>query len=250
MEISCSLFLLYDFHRGAIVETMVDFSSSVNALRNIGISQRVVANNLANVESTGFKESRTVQGTQSASVTANQTQGGLIVTNNLLDFAINGNGYIAVSSPEGTAYSRSGTLSIDKNGVITDNNGNPLKPQVSVPTGTSSIAIQADGVINADLSGNATSIGQLSITTFPNPGGLKQTGDNLLQESLASGQPLTNTPGTGGAGNLVLGGIERSNVSVSDNIVTMIINRNAFAYNAKAITVQEDMDRVTLSIKG
>jgi len=229
---------------------MVNFSSSVNALRHIGIAQRVTANNVANVESTGFKGSRTVQGTQSATVNVNQNQGGLIVTNNLLDFAITGNGYIAVSSPEGTAYSRSGTLSINKNGVITDNNGNPLEPPVSVPTGTSSISIQANGTINADVNGNATPIGQLSITTFPNPGGLKQTGDNLLRESLASGQPLTNTPGTGGAGNLVLGGIERSNVSLSDNIVTIIINRNTFAYNAKAITVQEDMDRVTLSIKG
>ena len=229
---------------------MVDFSSSVNALRNIGISQRVTANNIANVESAGFKESRTVQGTQSATVAVNRNQGGLIVTNNRLDFAINGNGYIAVSSPEGTAYSRSGTLSIDKNGVITDSNGNPLEPQISVPTGPSSISIQADGTINADVNGNATSIGQLSITTFPNPGGLRQTGDNLLQENLASGQPLTNAPDTGGAGSLVMGGIERSNASLSDNIVTMIINQNTFSYNAKAITVQEDMDRVTLSIKG
>jgi len=229
---------------------MVDFSSSVNALRNIGISQRVTANNIANVESAGFKESRTVQGTQSATVAVNQNQGGLIVTNNLLDFAINGNGYIAVSGPEGTAYSRSGTLSINKNGVITDNNGNPTEPQISVPTGTSSISIQADGVINADVNGSVTSIGQLSITTFPNPGGLRQAGDKLLQESLASGQPLTNAPGTGGAGSLVLGGIERSNVSLSDNIVTMIINQGAFTYNVKAITVQEEMDRVTLSIKG
>jgi len=229
---------------------MINFSSSVNALRNIGISQRVTSNNVANIETAGFKESRTVQGTQSATVTVNQNQGGLIVTNNLLDFAINGNGYIAVSSPEGAAYSRSGALSIDKNGVITDNNGNPLEPPVSVPTGASSISIQADGVINADVNGNVTSIGQLSITTFPNPGGLKQTGDNLLQESLASGSPLTNTPETGGAGSLVMGGIERSNASLSDNIVTMIINQNTFAYNVKAITVQEEMDRVTLSIKG
>jgi len=229
---------------------MVDFSSSVNALRNIGISQRVTANNIANVETTGFKESRTLQGTQSATVNINQNQGGLIVTNNLLDFAIIGKGYIAVSSPEGAAYSRSGTLAINKNGVITDNNGNQLEPSVSVPTGTSSISIQANGTINADVNGNTTPIGQLSITTFPNSGGLRQAGNNLLQQSLASGQPITNTPETGGAGSLVLGGIERSNTSLSDNIVTMIINQNTFSYNAKAITVQEEMDKVTLSIKG
>lgn len=191
-----------------------------------------------------------MQGTQSATVTVNQSQGGLIVTNNLLDFAIEGNGYIAVSTAEGTAYSRSGTLSIDKNGIITDNNGNPLQPSVSVPASTSSISIQGDGVINADVNGTITPIGQLSITTFPNPDGLKSVGDNLLQESIASGAALTNTPGSGGAGDLVLGGLERSNVNLSDNIVTMIINQHTFAYNAKAISIQAEMDRVTLSIKG
>lgn len=229
---------------------MVDFSSSVNALRNIATSQSVATNNVANVETPGFKESRTLQGTQSATVTVNQSQGGLVVTNNLLDFAIEGNGYIAVSTPEGTAYSRSGTLSIDKNGTITDNNGNPLQPSVTVPTGADSISIQADGVINADVSGTITPIGQLSITTFPNPDGLTQSGDNLLRESIASGAPLTNTPSSGGAGDLILGGLERSNVNLSDNIVTMIINQHTFAYNAKAISIQSEMDRVTLSIKG
>jgi len=229
---------------------MVDFSSSVNALRNIGTSQRVTSHNIANVESTGFKESRTTQGTESATVTKNMRQGGLVVTNNLLDFAIEGNGYLAVSTPEGTAYNRSGTLNIDTNGIITDNNGNPLEPSISVPSGTSSIAIQGNGVINADVNGTPTPIGQLSITTFSNPGGLKSTGNNLLQESIASGTALANVPGNGGAGTLLLGGVERSNVDLSDNMVTMIINQHTFAYNAKAISIQEDMDRITLSIKG
>jgi len=228
---------------------MIGFNSSVNALRNIGISQRVAANNVANVGTSGFKESKTVQGTQSATVAVNQQQGGLVITNNALDFAINGNGYIAVSTPEGTAYSRSGTLSIDKHGFLADSHGNPIDPPITVPAGASSISIQSDGVINADVNGKTASIGQLSITTFPNQGGLRQIGDNLLQESLASGQPLTNVPDAGGAGRLVMGGVERSNVNLADNFVTMIINQNTFAYDAKAIAVGNEMDRVLLSIK-
>lgn len=229
---------------------MINFNSSVNALRNIGTSERVAANNVANVGTSGFKESKTVQGTQSASVVVNQQQGGLIITNNALDFSINGNGYIAVSTPEGAAYSRSGTLNIDKNGSLSDSNGNPIEPPISVPKGASSISIQADGVIKADVNGSVASIGQLSITTFPNSGGLRQVGDNLLQESLASGQPSTHVPDAGGAGSLVMGGVERSNVSLSDNFVTMVINQNTFAYNAKAIAIESEMDRVMLSIKG
>ena len=229
---------------------MVDFSPNLNALRNIGTSQRVTANNVANTESTGFKESRTVLGTQSATVTTGQRPGGLVVTNNLLDFAISGDGYVAVSTPQGTAYSRSGTLSIDKNGSLADANGNPLDPPVTVPAGTNSIAIQGDGTINADVNGIQTQIGQLNIVTFPSPGGLTQNGDGLLLESGASGIPVTNTPGSGGAGELVLGGVERSNTNLSDNFVTMIINQSTFTYNVKAIAIQGEMDRVTLSIKG
>ncbi len=229
---------------------MVDFSPNLNALRNIGTSQRVAANNVANSESTGFKESRTVQGTQSATVTVSQRPGGLVVTNNLLDFAISGDGYLAVSTPQGTAYSRSGTLSVDKNGSLTDANGHPLDPPVTLPAGSTSVAIRGDGTINADVNGVTAQVGQLNITTFPNPGGLTQNGDGLLLESGASGIPVSNTPGTGGSGELVLGGVERSNTDLSDNFVTMIINQSTFAYNVKAIAIQGEMDRVTLSIKG
>ncbi len=228
---------------------MINFNSSVNALRNIGTSQRVAANNVANIRTSGFKESKTLQGTQTATVVVNQQQGGLTITTNALDFAINGKGFIAVSTPEGTAYSRSGTLNIDKNGSLSDSNGNPVEPPVSVPKGASSISIQADGSISADVNGNVTPIGQFSITTFPNVGGLKQVGNSLLQESLASGQPVTNVPDTSGAGSLVMGGVERSNVSLADNFVTMIINQNMFAYNAKAIAVAGEMDKALLSIK-
>ena len=229
---------------------MVDFNPNLNALRNIGTSQRVAANNVANAESTGFKESRTVLGTQSATVTTNAQQGGLVVTNNLLDYAIEGDGYIAFNTPTGTAYSRSGTLSIDKNGNLADANGNSLEPPVTVPAGANSIAIASDGTITADVNGTATTIGQLNIVTFPNPGGLSQSGEGLLRESAASGAPLINGPGLGGAGQLVMGGLESSNTNLGDNFVTMIINQSSFAYNIKAISIQQDMDRTLLSIKG
>jgi len=229
---------------------MVDFNPNINALRNISTSQRVSANNVANVESSGFKESRTVQGTQQATVTTHQQQGGLVITNNLLDFAIKGDGYITFQTDQGAQYSRTGTLSIDKNGVITNQNADPLNPSIPVPAGSDSLAIASDGNITAEVNGTQQTLGQLSITTFPNPGGLTQNGDGYLQESIASGTPVTNTPESGGAGSLVLGGLESSNVNLGDNFVTMIINQSSFAYNIKAISIQEEMDRTLLSIKG
>jgi flagellar basal-body rod protein FlgG len=233
----------------------------------------VTSNNLANVNTTGFKKGRAVfedllyqnvrqvgaatsQDTQLPSglhlgtgvrVVATEkiyTQGNLTQTGNALDVAINGRGFFQVLMPDGTlAYTRDGNFQISADGELVTSSGFPVQPSISIPEGAQSITIGADGVVTVQLPGQTTTtqIGSLQIVDFINPAGLQPRGENLLLESSASGPAQTGTPGMNGLGLIVQGSIESSNVNVVEELVNMIETQRAYEMNSKAIATTDQM---------
>lgn len=233
----------------------------------------VIANNLANVSTNGFKRSRAVfedllyqnirqPGAQSSQQTQLPsglqlgtgvrpvsterifTQGNLQQTGNPKDVAIQGNGFFQVLLPDGTtAYTRDGAFQVDNQGQLVTSSGYPIQPAVSIPANAQSMTIGRDGVISITLPGsaNATQVGSLQLATFINPAGMMAKGENLYVESAASGTANTNTPGTNGAGLLSQGYVETSNVSVVEELVNMIQTQRAYEINSKAITTSDQM---------
>lgn len=233
----------------------------------------VIANNLANVSTNGFKRSRAVfedllyqnirqPGAQSSQQTQLPsglqlgtgvrpvsterifTQGNLQQTGNPKDVAIQGNGFFQVLLPDGTtAYTRDGAFQVDNQGQLVTSSGYPIQPAVSLPANAQSMTIGRDGVISITLPGsaNATQVGSLQLATFINPAGMMAKGENLYVESAASGTANTNTPGTNGAGLLSQGYVETSNVSVVEELVNMIQTQRAYEINSKAITTSDQM---------
>lgn len=235
----------------------------------------VTSNNLANVGTTGFKRGRaqfedllyqtvrqpggaTSQQTDSPTglmlgtgvrtvATAKEfTQGSLQQTGNSLDVAVNGRGFLKVLLPDGTAaYTRDGALKTNAQGELVTAQGYPLQPGISIPDGTQSVTIGTDGVITAQLAGQASpvQIGTLTLTDFVNAAGLQARGENLLLETAASGPPNDSTPGLNGLGLLQQGSLEGSNVNVVEELVGMIEAQRAYEMNSKAISAADDMLR-------
>lgn len=228
---------------------MMNFNASIGALLRIGRSQSVTANNVANAETPGFKESRTTFSDTGVSITANTAQGGLMVQGNALDVAVNGAGYLVVNTPEGQAYTRSGVMTANPGGLLSDANGHPFQPQIAIPANARRVSVGSDGTVTADVGGQTQSLGQLQLASFAAPGQLRDIGGNLMQASAGSGPAVTNAPGAGGTGTLTMGALEMSNTDLSGNMVTMILDANAFAYNVKAIKVQAQMGQSLLDIK-
>ncbi len=233
----------------------------------------VISNNLANVNTTGFKKGRAVfedlmyqnlrqvgaatsQDTQAPSgmslgtgvrVVATEkvfTQGSTSQTGNGLDVAISGRGFLQVALPDGTlAYTRDGSLQLNSQGQLVTSSGYAVQPSITIPSGAQSITIAADGVVSATLSGQATptQVGTLQLADFVNPAGLQPRGDNLLTESAASGTAQISTPGLNGLGTLQQGAVEGSNVNVVEEMVNMIQAQRAYEMNTKAITSSDQM---------
>ena len=233
----------------------------------------VISNNLANVSTNGFKRSRAVfedlmyqtlrqPGTQSSEQTTLpsglqigtgvrpvtterlHTQGNLSQTSNSKDVAINGQGYFEVQLPDGTsAYTRDGSFQVDQNGQLVNNAGYPVQPGITIPANATSITISRDGVVSVTQQGqtNPAQVGQLTISTFINDAGLDSMGENLYQETQASGAPTQSTPGQNGAGLLYQGYVETSNVNVAEELVTMIQTQRAYEINSKAISTSDQM---------
>lgn len=236
---------------------------------------RVIANNLANVGTTGFKRDRAnfatlayqdarVAGQQSSSETAYATglnlgtgvavqsttriatQGALQTTNNSLDVALDGDGYFQIQLPGGqTGYTRAGNFSRSADGQLVTSQGYVVQPSITIPEGASSIAISADGTVSAVISGNAdpTQIGQLTIAQFANPAGLQAKGDNFLVETAASGAAQIGIAGEGGRGNIRQGMLEGSNVNIVEEMVDMIECQRAYEINSKMISAVDEMLR-------
>ena len=233
---------------------------------------QAIANNLANVNTAGFKRDRVVfedlfyqidaqPGAQVADNTVSNgvqlgngvhvvgtqkifTNGSIQTTSQPLDVAISGNGFLEVRRPDGTsAYTRAGQLQVDANGVLVNAQGLPLVPQITVPNNALSLTIGANGMVSAAVPGSTapTELGQLTLTTFVNPAGLQAMGENLFQETAASGNPNQGQPGTAGIGTLKQGALEGSNVQVVEEMVDMIAAQRTYEMNTKVLSAADNM---------
>jgi flagellar basal-body rod protein FlgG len=158
--------------------------------------------------------------------------------------AINGNGFLEVTMPDGTiGYTRDGSFQVDSQGRLVNSSGLPVANGITVPANATSVSISADGVVSATVQGNTQPqpLGNLAMSAFINPAGLEPIGQNLFKESAASGQPQQGTPGTNGLGILKQGFLEASNVNVVEELVTMIQAQRAYEMNSKAIQTSDQM---------
>ncbi|HJV54199.1 MAG TPA: flagellar basal-body rod protein FlgG [Noviherbaspirillum sp.] len=233
----------------------------------------VISNNLANVSTNGFKRSRAVfedllyQNIRQAGAQSSQqtqlpsglqvgtgvrpvatekifTQGNLQQTSNDKDVAIQGAGFFQVLLPDGTtAYTRDGSFQVDSQGQLVTSSGFVVQPAITIPADAQSLTIARDGTISITLPGTPTptQVGALQLATFMNPAGLESKGENLYVETAASGTPNANTPGSNGAGLLVQGYVETSNVNVVEEMVNMIQTQRAYEINSKAISTSDQM---------
>ena len=234
---------------------------------------RVISNNLANVNTTGFKRDRaafetlayqtiTANGAPSTSETKYavglnlgtgvrvqgtariETQGSLQTTGNSLDLALDGDGYFQVQLPGGQlGYTRAGNFSRSPEGLLVTSEGYQVQPGITVPEGTTTITIGADGTVSATVPGQteATQIGQIQVASFANAAGLQATGDNFLVETAASGAANLGVAGEDGRGRLRQGMLEASNVNVVEELVDMIETQRAYEVNSKMIQATDDM---------
>lgn len=233
----------------------------------------VIANNLANVNTSGFKRSRVdfqdllyqterVPGTATArnatvpvgiqvgmgsrpgAVYKLFSQGTFQQTGNSLDVAVEGDGFLQVLLPDGrTAYTRDGSFKVDSAGQVVTSDGFPLQPELNVPTEALSVSIGESGVVSVTLPGQEEpqEIGQLQLSRFVNPAGLQSVGRNLFVPTFASGAAQTGTPGLDGYGTLAQGFLETSNVKVVEEMVALITALRAYEVNSKAIQTADDM---------
>ncbi len=236
------------------------------------LSLDVIANNLANVNTTAFKRSRvdfqdllyqtlrapgsiSAQGLEvpsgiqighgvgPASVTKLFLQGSFIETGNSLDVAIEGDGFFQIALPDGEiTYSRDGAFELNRDGIFVTSDGFALEPEITIPEDSIDIAIGTDVTVSVTLSDGSTSeLGQIELARFINPAGLLSQGRNLFRESEASGDPILSIAGEEGAGTLRQAFLESSNVSVVDEIVNLIITQRAFEVNSSVIRTSDEM---------
>jgi len=241
------------------------------------LNMNVIANNLANVSTTGFKKSRAdfqdlmyqvmkVPGSQTSADTESPTgiqiglgvrpaavqkiftEGDLIQTGNELDVAIEGAGFFQVDMPNGTsAFTRSGAFKRDGDGRITTSDGYPIAPGITIPDGSRQITISETGIVSAIIGDDNTSteIGTFETVTFTNNSGLTAIGRNLFLESAASGAPQTAAPGDDGYGTLAQNYIEGSNVNIVEEMAAMITTQRAYEINSKSIQTSDEMMQTT-----
>ena len=230
--------------------------SALTGLNNASKRLQNSANNLANVQTAGFKkgEVTSVQsksgGTRVNSVAKVNTQGGLIPTNNPLDLAIEGNGFFQVTNPNGGAsYTRSGSFSLNGAGQVVDSSGNALVPNINVPAGNNGISIGANGQISTQTAGGLEGAGQVQLANFNNPAGLSAAGGNLLNESAASGAPVVGNPNQGPFGSVLSGFLEGSNVDIAEAMVDQFVTKATFEANVNVIKANDEMIGSLLDIK-
>jgi len=239
------------------------------------------ANNIANVNTIGFKKSRAefsdlmyhvmeYAGTSTSDTTKSPTgievglgvrptaitkifsEGSLKQTDNNLDLAITGKGFFKMELPDGTeVYSKNGAFKIDQNGTIVNSDGYTLLPQIVIPPDATNINIGTDGTVTVIQAGQtqATQIGQIQTTNFINPAGLHAMGDNLYIETDSSGQPVEGIPGIDGLGTIRQGFVELSNVELVVELTDLITGQRAYDANSKIITTSDEMLQTTNNLK-
>lgn len=233
----------------------------------------VIANNLANTSTNGFKRARPVfedllyqtlrqpgaQSSQSTQIPSGlqlgtgvrpistariHTQGAVQQTGNDLDVAINGAGFLQVLLPDGTtAYTRDGSFQKDSQGQLVTSSGYAVQPSVTIPADALTVTISNDGIVSVTQPGTTatTQVGTLQLATFINVGGLQSIGENLFLETASSGTPTPSTPGTNGAGVLNQRYVETSNVNVAEELVSMIQTQRAYELNSKVVSTSDQM---------
>ncbi|WP_447954080.1 flagellar basal-body rod protein FlgG [Sphingopyxis chilensis] len=240
-----------------------------------GARMRVIANNLANVGTTGFKRDRAnfatlayqdarVAGQQSSTETAYatglnlgsgvsvqsttriETQGVLQTTGNSLDLALDGDGYFQIQLPGGKlGYTRAGNFSRSAEGQLVTSQGYQVLPPIQIPEGTTQVTISDDGIVSASIAGQteAQQLGQLSIASFANPAGLQASSNNFMLETGASGVAQLGVAGENGRGHIKQGMLEGSNVNIVQELVDMIETQRGYEINSKMISAVDEMLR-------
>jgi flagellar basal-body rod protein FlgG len=242
----------------------------------------VISNNIANISTTGFKRQRAefqdliyqnlrrpgstssdngnivptgIQlgtGVKTSAVYRINSQGNITQTENPLDVAVSGHGYLQVQLPDGTlAYTRSGSMQMNADGQVVNSDGYPLQPQITIPQNATDITINNSGevLVKVDGSTSLTNAGQIQLANFVNPAGLEALGYNLLGETPASGTPTTGAPGSTGFGAIRQGSIENSNVNVVDEITTLISAQRAYEMNSRVIRASDEMMQAVNQLK-
>ncbi len=232
-----------------------------------------IANNLANVNTTGFKRTRAEfqdllsetivaatpagpngggqpsplqvgLGVRTGSTTRSMAQGDRIATQNPYDVAIDGAGYFRLQRPNGdVAFTRAGNFRVDETGRLVTQRGEIIEPGITVPPETKDLSIRPDGMVMASLPGRTDpqELGQLELTTFTNPGAMQAIGNNLLQPSAATGQELRLKPGEQGMGSLSQGFLESANVKAVEEMIDMITTQRSYEMNSKVISTADQM---------
>lgn len=240
-----------------------------------------ISNNLANVNTSGFKKSRidfedllyqTLRepgattgpdnmlpsgtqvglGVRPVATQKMYLQGNMQTTGNTLDIAIQNDGFFQINMPDGTlAYTRDGSFKKDSQGRVTTSEGYTLEPAITIPANATDVSISADGRVTATISGQTTpqDLGQIQLARFVNPAGLESMGGNLLKETAASGTPVVNNPGDDGTGTLMQKTLEMSNVQVVDEMVNLIVAQRAYEMNSKAVTTCDSMLQTANELK-
>jgi flagellar basal-body rod protein FlgG len=179
-------------------------------------------------------------------------QGTVLQTGNQLDVAIEGNGFLVVSQPDGTpAYSRNGALRLDGDGRVVNAEGFPLDPPITIPPDAINVAIAANGTVSVNMPGQSTptDVGQIQLANFVNPAGLQAVGHNLLTPTKASGDPQLGEAGTEGRGTLLQGAVEQSNVDIVEEMIGLISAQRSYEINSKVITTADDMLRAATQMR-
>jgi flagellar basal-body rod protein FlgG len=187
-------------------------------------------------------------GVKPAAVTKVFSQGDLILTENELDVAIEGDGFLQVELPNGnTGYTRAGAMKRDSNGRLTTSDGYPIVPGITLPDGAKLIAIGESGIVSATIGDDTvgTELGTIELATFTNNAGLSAIGRNLFEETTASGTAQTGTPGQDGFGTLLQTYLEGSNVNIVEELASMITTQRAYEINSKTIQTSDEMMQTT-----
>lgn len=255
------------------------FSTAATGMSAQQMMVDVIANNLANINTTGFKRSQidfqdllyvkmrsagaeisaglrspsgleVGSGVKPASTVKIFTAGELQNTGKSLDISIQGQGFLQVSMPTGDImYTRDGALQTNANGELVTTTGYRIEPAVTLPTEYTSVDIGKDGSVNVtDTSGTISTVGSIQLARFPNPPGLSSEGENLLAETEASGTATTGTPGENGFGSIQAGFLEKSNVQMVSELVNLITAQRAYEINSRAIKAGDDMLRTANNI--
>ena len=255
--------------------------TSATGMQSQALNLDVISNNLANVNTSGFKKSRAEfqdllyetllpagtassqdteipagiqlgHGTRPSTVLKIFSQGNMENTQNELDLAIEGDGFFQITLPNGeTAYTRDGAFKLDSDGRIVNSDGFTMEPEIAIPSDAMSISVGLDGTVSVLQAGESipSEIGTIALARFINPAGLISMGKNLFIPSEASGNEVIGTAGEDGMGTLAQGFLEMSNVSVVDEMVNMITAQRAYESNSKAIQAADDMLQLANNVK-